>query len=549
MPQGPPPQFKEDDTGERLFAATLDWIAASFPMHKEAADRARRRMEAVHRARHTLTHTAGRYGGGVGSRRAWPPERIRERFRAGSDREFRHADIAVFDEAGRQPLMVVEYVEGEDRDAVAEWWVRQVRPAVVVILSRTHDRIYSGRSYGSVRPSERWDLPMPADFEALADPTDVSVDSLLVAVRRGHPDYVERLVTEWVRSSAAGIHGGSPWRPGVARAILDGLARVEDPELARQVLWRVAGEPRRRDHMWLGDGDDYLEDQVYTDVFVPLLWRLPPEGAIHLMSGHSRPFGPAPGVRAIDLVAWGLLGLRYDPDATFRKEASKMLERRRPPDGEEAGHGLYDFAPAFRKLAITFELSSDLPPLARSGLGSEDESREPRGLHEVLSERLGSASLVTTGFLGNYRPDEGRVYLYAQAITACANALGLRPRHLASVTLIHELLHALSHLGRDMDGRMWSEFALPDPGGPLFEPSWLHETVAQYFTYRHLIALQDTDLMNAFETLSSKQAPAYRTWERCRNIPIEDMRAWFIGLRRGVGAFASGPIVPAILPP
>ena len=50
----------------------------------------------------------------------------------------------------------------------------------------------------------RWDLPFPHDFTVLNDPTDVSVDALLDAVRRGHAEYLDRLVTEWVRCSASG---------------------------------------------------------------------------------------------------------------------------------------------------------------------------------------------------------------------------------------------------------------------------------------------------------------------------------------------------------
>ena len=104
----------------------------------------------------------------------------------------------------------------------------------------------------------------------------------------------------------------------------------------------------------------------------------------------------------------------------------------------------------------------------------------------------------------------------------------------ASVTLIHETLHALMHLGRDLDGRMWTEFALPDPSSPLFEPSWFHETLTQYFTYQQILRLRDPALINAFETMSAKSMPQYRAWERIRSLPIEDARNWLMSVRRGV---------------
>jgi hypothetical protein len=99
--------------------------------------------------------------------------------------------------------------------------------------------------------------------------------------------------------------------------------------------------------------------------------------------------------------------------------------------------------------------------------------------------------------------------------------------------LIHETLHALMHLGRDLDGRMWTEFALPDASSPLFEPSWFHETLTQYFTYQHILRLRDPALLHAFETMSDKSMPQYRAWERIRNLPIEDARSWLMSVRRG----------------
>src|SRR5712692_2896426 len=99
-----------------------------------------------------------------------------------------------------------------------------------------------------------------------------------------------------------------------------------------------------------------------------------------------------------------------------------------------------------------------------------------------------------------------------------------------------ETLDALMHLGRDLDGRMWPEFALPSASSPLFEPSWFHETLTQYFTYQHILRLRDPALQHAFEAMSAKSAAPYRAWERLRNLPIEDARSWLMSVRRGVGA-------------
>ena len=364
---------------------------------------------------------------------------------------------------------------------------------------------------------------------------------LLDSVARGHADYLDRLVTEWVRSSAAGLHGGAPWKPQIAKQIIDGFARVDDVELARRVLWAASADWRHRG-MWLGDGDDYLEEQVLAELFTPLLWRMPPEASIALMGGRGRPFGPPPGIRAISLLAHDILGLHYDPDATFRIEGQRMLDRVGHGADSDPDRGLYGLGPAFKHLEISFEMSSEPPPLARPGQLRDEEKRRPPDLEHLISERIVAGSLVTTGLLGNYQPALGKVVLYSEAISHCADKLALRARHVGSVTLVHETLHALAHLGRDLDGHMWPEFSLPDASSPLFEPSRFHEVLTQYFTYQQLLRLRDPALLHAFEVMSTKQVSPYREWKRLLALPLEDMRSWFMAVRRGVGFAATPPL-------
>lgn len=536
----------DDDAGKELFSATLDWITESFPVHKQDAERARRRMEAVHRTWQHLTRTSEHVRGGTRSRRAWPVEQLRERVRFGSGQKSRRADIVVYDAPSEdaKPLMIIEYVDSEDRGAVARWWLSETRVSVVAVLSENSDRrLYSRRAAWDSRAhhSDRWDLPLPHDFEALSDPTDVSVDALLDSVRRGHPEYLDRIVTEWVRCSASGLHGGAPWKPQLAKKIVDGLARVDDVKLAHRVLWAASVDPFHRG-MWLGDGDDWLDEQVLAELFAPLLWRLPPEASIEIIRHSHRGKGlhgrPA-GLLAIALLARDILGLRYDPDATFRVEAQRILDRSGWDSGADQDRGLYGLISAFKHTEISFEISSDLPPLASPDNIEDEERRQPADIAELLSERIATRTLVTTGLLGDYEPSLGRVVLYSKPISQCADKLALRARHVGSVTLIHETIHALTHLGRDLDGRMWSEFALPSVKNPLFEPSWFHETLTQYFTYHHIARLRDPALLHAFEVMSAKQAPAYRAWRRLRGLPIEDARSWFMSVRRGVGIAAT----------
>ncbi|MEO8383029.1 MAG: ParA family protein [Acidobacteriota bacterium] len=544
---GVAPHDDDDDDGHELFGATLSWIAESFPVHKKDAEAARQRMKAVHGAWRDLTRTSEHVRGGSRGRPAWPVEQLRERIRFGNTKKFRQADIVAYegpaDSSKVKPLMIIEYVDGEDRDAVAQWWLSEASVPVVAIFSpndrggNADHRLYSKKAAYDSRShhSDRWDLPLPHDFAALNDPTDVSVDSLLDAVRRGYSEYLERIIAEWVRSSASGLHGGAPWRPKVARKIQDALASVEDVELAKRVLWAAALGPGHR-RMWLGDGDEWLDQQVISELFTPLVWRLPPAASIDLLGGY-RHFGPPSGQLVLGSLARKLLGLFYDPDATFRVEGQRMLERAGVDEDADEDRGLYGLTGMFRHTEITFEITDNLPPLATSRREEDHPKRGPRmALPRVVSDRLASRSLVITGLLGDYQSTSGKVVLYDEAIELCADKLSLRPRHVGSVTLIHETIHALTHLGRDLDGRMWRDFHLPAADGPLFEPSPFHEALAQYFTHRHLVELRDAALLHAFEAMSARSTSVYRAWERLRHVAAEDVRSWFMSVRRGAGA-------------
>ena len=436
--------------------------------------------------------------------------------------------------------MIIEYVDDEDRDAVARWWLEETRVPVVAILSGNSDRRLYSRQVAwdpQARHSDRWDIPLPHDFEALSDPTDVSIDALLDSVRRGHSDHLGRIVTEWVHCSASGLHGGAPWKPQVAKKIIDGLARVDDIETARRVLWATSPDPFRRG-MWLGDGDDWLNEQVHAELFTPLLWRLPPEASIEIIKQSHRGkglHGRPSGLLSIALLARDILGLHYDPDATFRVEAQRILNRSKQDSKTDQDQGLYKLTSAFKHTEISFEISSELPPLTTCNVCDDETRHKPADIASLISERISARSLITTGLLGDYQPSAGRVVLYSDAISQCAAKLSLRARHVGGVTLIHETIHALMHLGRDLDGRMWTEFALPSANSPLFEPSSFHETLTQYFTFQQIARLADPALMHAFETMSEKQAPAYRGWRQLRNLPIEDARSWLMSVRRGVG--------------
>jgi MinD-like ATPase involved in chromosome partitioning or flagellar assembly len=425
-----------NDVGMVLFAATLRWIASSFPAFGPLARSAERRMRAVH---HSLQQLRGSsllpYPSG------WPNRQLRERVLFGRADNSRQADIVAYDSNAR-PLMIVEYVGNrEEFDAAARWWFSQTQIPVVALLGdELLSMLYSCTDAQglSVRLSERWDLPLPRDFEALADPADASVGSLLDAVRRGYPEYLERIVDGW----AVGV---TPVAPG----IVDELAGLDDIELARRALRACVSD---------------TSDRVVAGLFAPLFWRLSPEASIQVAQKGGRSVGAVS--KTVALLAQDTLGLRYDTGTP-----------------------------------ISFEISTASPP----------------------------PSPASNGLLGDYQPEPGRVVLYSEAVSQCADRLALRARHVGSVTLIHETLRALAHVGLDLDGRTWPQSELAAADARLFE------TLVQYFTYRHLVGLRDPNLLRAFEAMLEEGHPGRRAWERIRDLSIEDARSWLLSLRRGAG--------------
>lgn len=104
-----------------------------------------------------------------------------------------------------------------------------------------------------------------------------------------------------------------------------------------------------------------------------------------------------------------------------------------------------------------------------------------------------------------------RIELYWQIIGFVAGALGCSVEALAAVTLTHELAHAYTQLGADIEGRRWpaADFARTETS--------LAEGLAQYYTERSLNRLDQRipGVVAAFNALLKKQSDDYRahaTW-------------------------------------
>jgi hypothetical protein len=342
---------------------------------------------------------------------------------------------------------------------------------------------------------------------ALHDPTDVSVETLIEAVRRGYSEYVPRLMGNWILASSS---VGSE----ATRSILDGFASISDVETAKQILQGISPNIYSQciSDPYAPAWDTSIDSQVWRELFTPLWWRLPVETSIAVTKEPS-PSGFPPRHVALRTLAEDFLGLRYDPDAELRRPETLML--RHEPE------------------VVTFEQRSGAPPIAfrAASLNKDGRSNE---IGELTQELIQNRFVVTTGFLGDYEPETACIVLYDAAIDAVATELAIPRRSLATITLLHQTIHALAHLGRDLDEARWHKFALPSAASSVFEPDALHAAIAQYFSYRFLLHLGDPALLHGFKTLSDHQPPAYQAWRRMKSVRLENMRGWLMSVRRGV---------------
>jgi hypothetical protein len=108
-----------------------------------------------------------------------------------------------------------------------------------------------------------------------------------------------------------------------------------------------------------------------------------------------------------------------------------------------------------------FEHWQHLPDAARGSRPSLETSLDVARLLQTLAtarQVLEEIKVIREDILGAYhypvgRPPRIEIYWMAQALFAAA--FGVRIEDLTVVTLSHELAHAYTHLGRDIDGAAW----------------------------------------------------------------------------------------------
>lgn len=562
------------DASSRNTALHKDYVfllSALSEADPDVRTRAWQRREAVERLSDWLTES---YGDSYGDYpKTFDANQIDEGVRIGEGRTRweRYADLVVFNGDDRaEALLVAEYVEGDlAASEVWQWWEQNTRLRCVILFgafdrNREETRRVFTRGRNAAAFIERdwpsaWRIHWPLSFSGLDDPGDSSVASMLQAVQRGAGEFIPVLVQEWQRAVMFTLDGGAPFRPDTAKQIVDGLAEVRGLEAEDRVLWRTSPDDfghRRRRHLEEGGGMDL---QVARDLHAPLWWRLSARAKVATWGHHHHPIrGGGSHPSPVEFLAQELLGLSLDQDKALRDRAARLVG-----PGEQGAEAAHEIAPLARRQQLHLVLSDEIPTELRRRIlldGLAHGERSPIGkwkvdelyaddelLNDDVLDRLcrsgdGQPTVVTTNLLGRYESATAAVIVYPKTVAWCARALEVDVHPLENVVLLHETIHAVCHLGRDLDGRMWEAFALPTSDDPSFQPDLLHEGLAQFFTFKMIEWLADNNMMNAFEALTDVQPRAYKRWRKMRDFPVERVREVLVAARTGLGDSLDSPI-------
>jgi hypothetical protein len=249
----------------------------------------------------------------------------------------------------------------------------------------------------------------------------------------------------------------------------------------------------------VADGDFDAVHEAVRELAPAIRTRLSHRTGLKLLSGKLgvsvslNAAVPDPFDRLVQLLGSELLRFRMQRPVLVR--------------GLEANHRIRDFLGSHCEVARHVALTEQEQRVL------EDWDTLLRRLHrEASAIRFKDAfSRIDEDVLGSYRPAncELQVYWIPLAIFAAANGVGIRET--TAVVLTHELAHAFTHAGRDVDDKAWETRAF------LGSERAAVEGLAQFYTQlvcREMRRPQhtegDSDALSVFELLLDHQSAVYR---------------------------------------
>jgi len=117
--------------------------------------------------------------------------------------------------------------------------------------------------------------------------------------------------------------------------------------------------------------------------------------------------------------------------------------------------------------------------------------------------------------LGEYRSGKKEIVIYERMCQLVAAALNFDFAVLTKVVIAHEAAHAVTHLGRDDKGGIWTHFDIAESEDT--------ELFAQLYSLLHFKMLGDTDAVAVFRKLSEHQEPRYNSWRDYDDASLSDI--------------------------
>lgn len=197
-----------------------------------------------------------------------------------------------------------------------------------------------------------------------------------------------------------------------------------------------------------------------------------------------------------------------------------------------------------QKLAALMELSVDNPPAVEINSKSAPRSiigqlvrqgvipshcDAPDNLKWLVQGEGDCTPDPTThiiDLLGCYRPHDNKVIVYELLVHLCALKVGLDESILHRIVLLHEIAHAITHRGRELDGSIWDLFVAAE--------AEKKEYFAQIYTYKQLEREGKTAAITAMDALADQQPNIYQTYRSATAQDVATINASLLEARRQV---------------
>jgi len=259
-------------------------------------------------------------------------------------------------------------------------------------------------------------------------------------------------------------------------------------------LTRLRLQTRRRDHA--GEASDATTVAIELEAGMPVGMRDRPIREEHRLAA--------------------MLSL-WEPELAAIEENGAAFLENGVPVIEELESGRAALAGRVRALPEAVALARDLRTLCK-------DFDLVRWILEVDADVMGTY-LPGGSQRGSGRP---RIVLYWACIGLIGKAMGVSVRDLAAVVLTHELAHAFTHAGRDIDGHSWATPAYAGCG------PYVREGLAQWYTEHGCAAIEDfaPTASAIFEALLDRQPASYREHRSWGKAGLEGVRSAMLQARR-----------------